>query len=268
MDPQSQIKESSFPQYATPLTKSKVDGTPYFRPPKVEAQIAEALASDPSTWKSRKWESETMIYLIRLQWRMGNESSVLALFEKLGSNIATVVRDNAQGLDSVTTEQIIDEIEKEVVGLIFAEVPSRKSEFLEVSTRLAIKRRTLTWIKKLNLSNVRTITESSLSSIIQEDQTTNVIQMYPDERPEPVDLLIGKEDLRLNPERIRSALAAVTNPKHREAFVLHYMEGWPIKSVDPTIVTLYTHFKRSDRQISTWIKTALSEMRSALGDEI
>ena len=268
MDPQSQIKESSSPPCAAPLTHSKMDGTPYFRRPKVEAQIAAALATDPSTWKSRKWESETMIYLIRLQWRSGNESSVLPLFEKLGTNISTVVRDNAQGLDTVTTELIIDEIEKEVVGLIFAEVPSRKSEFLEVSIRLAIKRRTLTWIKKLNLSNVRTITESSLGSIIQDDETTNVIQLYPDELPEPVDLLIGKEDLRLNPERIRGALAAVTNPKHREAFVLHYMEGWPIKSVDPAIVTLCTHFKRSDRQISTWINTARSEMRNAMGEEI
>ena len=46
-------------------------------------------------------------------------------------------------------------------------------------------------------------------------------------------------------------LDAITDSRHREAFVLRYGYKWPIRSHDPNIPTLCRHFKIKERQMNT-----------------
>jgi hypothetical protein len=63
-------------------------------------------------------------------------------------------------------------------------------------------------------------------------------------------------------------LAAVSDPRHREAVMLHHLHGWPITDKDPETPTLCKHFDMTARQIQNWIRTAFDEMRAAVGEYI
>lgn len=67
---------------------------------------------------------------------------------------------------------------------------------------------------------------------------------------------------------LRSYVGAISNPKHREAVILRFFQGWPIESNDENRPSLCTHFSRSPRQISTWFTKAYEEVRAAAGDRI
>jgi DNA-directed RNA polymerase specialized sigma24 family protein len=82
---------------------------------------------------------------------------------------------------------------------------------------------------------------------------------------DPERALIARQQAVLGPEAIRAALANVRDPRHREAVVLHHLEGWPIVDQDPAIETLCKRFGVGDRQIRTWIATAFAQMRRAIG---
>jgi hypothetical protein len=59
----------------------------------------------------------------------------------------------------------------------------------------------------------------------------------------------------------------VKDPRHLEAVILRYREGWPFESGDPNVPDLVRHFKKSRKQIQRWISEALEVMRSVFGDK-
>lgn len=249
-----------------PLTQAKVDGTPYVRFADIEAQILETIATDPQNWSPEALESETLVHLIRWQIERGDERAIGPMFDCLGRRIAEIVADFARGFDSGTTTAIADEIAMNIVELVFAKAPSRKSEFLEVAFKRAVKQRTINKVKSLKKHGVRVISETTL---IPKDSTTSgdgIVESFADDAPGPEQLALLAEAARLEPELIRKAYAAIKDERHREAIILHF-QRWPIESDDPQIKTLSTHFDISGRQIRTWLKTAMQEMRTALGEQ-
>jgi hypothetical protein len=93
-----------------------------------------------------------------------------------------------------------------------------------------------------------------------------IVESHADAAPGPEQLALLAEAARLQPELIRKAHAAIKDERHREAIILHF-QGWQLESTDPQIITLSTHFGISGRQIQTWLKTAIKEMRTALGEQ-
>ena len=83
--------------------------------------------------------------------------------------------------------------------------------------------------------------------------------------PDPVEQLLAKAE-----EEAGGALRylnAVTDPRHREAFILKHLYNWPLKDGPDGAPTLCERFKKSDRQIRNWINTAIEQMRAAHGAE-
>ena len=241
-----------------PLTQTgKKSGELYRRREDVETEISESLTSDPAAWIIAKQKSETLVHLLR--WiRPRNDLNLTGkVVHELGRRIAQIARDVTSGLSKSEAEDFAADVAARLNCLIFAVTPNRQSEFLEVSFRLAVKRHALKEREKIDERKSHVITEASIST--GDEDAVGIISGTPDDQPHSEEVLIAIEQKELNSERAQRALAAITNPKHREAFILHEIEKWPIP-------TLSTYLKMSGRQIQNWIKTARKQMRTALGD--
>src|SRR4030095_4194144 len=127
--------------------------------------------------------------------------------------------------------------------LIFAQTATRQSEFLECVFRTAVQRRAINKHKKLRDRLKHERCESSLPAVESDGEEIGIVASHADSEAGPEQMAIDSE-----------VLAAVSNPLHREAFVLHCLQGWPLYDADETIPTLSTHFCKSARQIQTWIR--------------
>ena len=256
------------PVRVAPLTQSgKKSGDLYKRHEDVEAEISEKLKNDPTTWTLKSLKSETLVYLVR--WiRPGNDLDLIGkVIGELGRRLTRIAKDFSSGLSKTEAEDFAADVAAKVNCLIFAEAPSRQSDFLEVSFRYAVKRHSLQERAKVDERKSRVIAETSLGATQNgEESGDGIVVSLPDDEPSPEEQAMDAEIQRLNPERTREALAAITNPLHRDAFILHVLNDWPIKSNDPRIPTLSMHFRKSGRQIQNWLNEARQEMRTALGD--
>jgi hypothetical protein len=243
-----------------PLTQRKKDGSPYVRPPDVEAEIAEVVASDPATWSVSVLKSETLVHLVRWLWKRNDLRLIGKVIDCLGKRIAQIARDFSSGLGKSGAEDFAIEIAEELNLLIFAQAATRQSEFLECAFRTAVRRRAINKRTKLRERLKHEKCESSLPEIESDGKEIGIVSLHADGEPAP-------DQMASDSESTGRTLAAVSNPLHREAFVLHCLQGWPLYDEDETIPTLSTRFGRSPRQIQNWIAKARSEMRTALGDE-
>lgn len=251
----------------SPLTQTaKKSGDLYVRHADVEAEIAELLKNDPSTWTPKSLKSETLVHLVR--WvRPNNDVELIGkIIRELGRRVARIAKDFASGLTEFEAEEFAADIAAKVNCLIFAPAPSRQSEFLEVSFRYCVRRHSLKERAKVDERKAHVLAESSVASAQSGVDGDGIVASLADDLSGPEDLAMEAELKRLGPERVQRALAAITNPLHREAVILHFLKDWPIKSNDPQIPTLSTHFGMSGRQIQNWITAAKEEMRTALGD--
>jgi DNA-directed RNA polymerase specialized sigma24 family protein len=104
--------------------------------------------------------------------------------------------------------------------------------------------------------------------LIDEDgEETDPVDTIPDDRPGPEEITITFDELRRRPQLLREALAAIRDPRHREAVILHWLRGWPITDKDKTKPTLEQRFGKSARQIQNWINAAFNDMRAAIGEK-
>jgi DNA-directed RNA polymerase specialized sigma24 family protein len=72
---------------------------------------------------------------------------------------------------------------------------------------------------------------------------------------EIADTSLSQEDLSL----IKSGLSVLTEP-YKTVFLLRYYEGWPIRSNDPTEITISSHFNKTPRTVQNWLDTAKGEL--------
>ncbi len=250
-----------------PLTQATRDGRPYKRRDDIEAEIGRAIAGDPTSWQIEPLKSETIVYLLRWLRRHGKDAMLGPLLDHLARRISRIAKDFVQDCDKSTAEDIVTRVGEDVVDQVFAQTVSRQSEFLEISFRQAVRRRTLNQIEKRK-SQPRFVQFSSAAGnqTDRDDRSSNTIEALASADPNPEDAVLESETRALTPERIRTGLAAITDARHREAIILHFLQGWPITDQNPETPTLTRHFRVSARSISTWIKGALAEMRDAIGE--
>lgn len=263
MDNSSSLQPDPLPTLAhvAPLTQRKKDGSQYKRPPDVETEIAEVLATALSTWSLTKLKSETLVHLARWLWSRNDQRMIGKVIDCLGKRIAQIARDFSSGLGKSVADDFATEIAEELNILIFTKVANRQSDFLECAFRTAVKCRAINQRAKLRDRLKHEKSESSLPAIDDEGEEIGLVESHKDSE-------LGPVEKAMDTERIRRGLAAVSNPLHREAVVLHYLQGWQLTNANKTIPTLSTHFGKSGRQIQNWLTKAIAEMRTALGDAI
>ena len=252
------------------LISTKQGGAPYERRADVEAAIAEALKQPPSEWVAlakatgeHRIADETLVFLVRAA-RHDDPNVLGSLVDELSRRISSIAKRFSGGFNPGTIEAIVQKVEISILESIFAKLPSRQSEFLEIAFKQAVTRRTINVValfKQEAMSGALDVIHSSDNASEAEDSQRD----FRDIRPGPEEIVLSLEDAALVPERIRAARRSVKDPRHWEAAVLHYVHGWPLTSTDPHKPCLKRHFGVSERQIYNWITQAMESMRSAIG---
>jgi DNA-directed RNA polymerase specialized sigma24 family protein len=186
----------------------------------------------------------------------------------LDARVCTIARRFARGFDETTSEEIALEVGQAVMELMLGQEPER-ADFLEASFLLAVKGRVIDAAdKRRRVAKPHEVAKAEAKrknpkkyEIVEEafgiDDATAA---------DPQKHLLAAESEAMKPELIRKALDHIKNPKHREAVILHHLQGWPITDQDPEVDSLCHHFGVSDRQIREWIATAFAQMRRAIGE--
>lgn len=257
-----------------PLTKCRMDGRPYVRRADVEEQICQVRVTEPATWpdlakappgSDERLKSETIVHLVRILRKRGESTIAGQLIEQLISRAAKITMTWAKGFDRTTIEEIVYEVGGRLIEFILAETPTRESEFLEAAFRTAVKRRTLRRVDQLqNQPQTYQFARPTDAGDGSDGTATNPLEATPDREPSPEEVAIAWE----TSDVLRRCVGAITNPKHREAVILRFFEGWPISPNNETKPSLCSHFGRSARQITNWFAEAYKEVRAAAGDSL
>jgi hypothetical protein len=266
------------------------------RRPKVVAEIAAALTRDPASWvasakaaESRGgFASETIVHLVRHVRAKPQQRRVMGeLILALDQRVTRLVARWARGFDETGAEEIALEIGRAIIELVLGEGPPRTCEFLECSFDTAVKRRILNAVEKRDnrpkLHEVawarrRAAWSEAYETAREEADQTGREPDVPRPPPEPGDsgatdvamgvspeaALATAEEGSRRPELLRAGLAAIKDPRHREALILHHFEGWPIESEDPDVETLCTRYDLEGRQVRRWIATAIAQAQRAM----
>ncbi len=208
--------------------------------------------------------SEAVVYLIRTLRGPGQEAVLGGLVERLSHRISRIVMDSAKGFDPTTTEEIVNQVNLDVGTLILEEAPTRQGESLEYAFNLVVKRRALNEVERRE--HHPRAAQIASPTVGPDGGVLDPVETLADEGPGPEEIAIERESPAWAKERIRVGLDAIKDPRHREAVILHYLQGWPITDRDPSTPTLSSHFRVSGRQIHNWFKAAFAEMRQAMGD--
>ncbi len=246
---------------AVPLTCVNRKGEPYTRHEAVEDEIARALGMAHIVWCDHSWRIETLVHLIRLRLR-DNDPHVLGMLTyQFLERVKPIVDRWSRGYGTADSEEIQIAVANELGDLLSKAPPSRTAEYLEIDAATIVKQATLRAI-----GPDRPRARDYQSGDRDEDgQYSETIDRLASEVPNPEEQLLAKAE-----EEAGGALRylnAVSDPRHREAFILRYLYDWPLKDGPDGAPTLCERFKVSDRQIRNWINTAIEQMRAAHGAE-
>jgi len=248
------------------------NGQAYRRWADVEAEMQRMSRLPQSDWlaEAEHLQSETLVFLIR-QTRRASQELYGRLVQELSRRMVRIANRWAQGLDEITTEEIVSQVEIKVLQLVLADTPSRQSDFLEGAFGKAVERFTINAVEKHNNSVLGRrgdlVAPVDPENDEEFEEIEGPIELAPDDRPGPEAVFLQLQDEARRPELIRKACDAVKDPRRLEAVILHYVDGWPVASRDPNQPDLERHFHASSRQIKRWIAAALKAMRNAVGDE-
>lgn len=249
---------------AAPLTCFTKEGKPYSRHKEVEDEIARALGISHTIWCDQSWRIETLVHLIRLR-RHDDDPHILGMLTfQFFERVKPIVNRSSRGYGPADSEEIQIEVANELGDLLTESPPSRTAEYLEVDAATVVKQATL---RVINRVQDRPKARQFQSADQDEDgQYTPTVARLASAalNPEEHLLAMGEEESG----GVLRYLDAVTDPRHREAFILRHIYNWPLRDGPDDAPTLCERFKpTSDRQIRNWINTAIHQIQEAYGEE-
>lgn len=249
------------PPKAAPLTLCTKAGEAYRRHSAVEAEIAVALGLPYDQWPGRRWRLETLAHLVRLRLRDNDPKVFGSLAHAFLERAKPIVNRWSRGYGTADTEEIQIEVANRLGDLLWQTALTRTSEYLEVDAATVIKQLTLRSVGK-----DRPKAGAFRSADMDEDGVyTPTVEGLASTGLDPLDHLLAKAEAENGgPLRL---LDAITDARHREAFILRVIYKWPLKDAPPSVLTLCSKFNKGERQIRNWITTAIDQMRAAHGVE-
>ncbi|CAN7609103.1 hypothetical protein LJR164_004451 [Phenylobacterium sp. LjRoot164] len=258
MSPRSPTKtQEEEPPGAAPLTCVRKTGEPYTRHREVEAQIAEALKLPISTWSAREWRLETLVHLIRLRGRDNDQAVLGKLTMAFLEKAKPVVDRSSRGFGVADTEEIQIKVAEKLGDLLMQAVPTPTSEYLEIDAVTVIKQVTYAVTGKSRPK----ASAFSTSDRDEDGNYTPTVDRLASEGLDPAAHLLEQEAAAQG--GVWRYLDAITDLRHREAFILMRLYDWPLKNGPPGAPTLCERYGKSARQIRNWINNAIEQMREA-----
>jgi len=210
-------------------------------------------------------QNETLVFLVR-RTRDAYPDLYAGLFRKFSKRLTRLARLPLRGLDRTTGQEIVLKVEIDIMVLVLAEKPSRKSEFLEVAFAQAVERRTVNLIEKHKNSPLGHHADILPGAMDEDgDDIERPIELAPDDGPGPEEILLELWDEDLRDQLIQKVCDAVKDPQDLEAFLLHYRDGVPITSTDPAKENLVRDFQETEGQIKHRLSRTMKVIRRRLG---
>lgn len=255
------------PVVLEPLIGTNRAGVPYRRLPAVEFQIRSALPlgktdlvarakiSDKSSQGFLK--EECLVYLVRAAYLRGDADGFNTATELL---LRRFVRWAGSGFRNlgVAPDDIEDQA-SELGRVAITEITSTdgRGDFYQVRFWVALKRDLLNVHDHYERQIGRERHYVSLTEPAGGDAET-------DDGGAVFEEIIGSgEDVGSDVERrllIAEALAAIHDPRHRQAFVLHHLDDWQIEAKDATDPSISRLFDVTPRTVQNWLRTAESDL--------
>lgn len=249
-----------------PLTRLTKAGAPYARPPEVEAQlnqllgepITEQLARAQCTDKGspRFLKDECLVYLAREGWIEDD----LALYSEVSQQLirrSTRTIQRTLQLLGVAADDLQD-VFGDVITQMLTEVldDDGAGDFYQAKFRRALRYLILKVHARYERRHERLLTENRLCAPRDEDSDDDEDSLIEDMVRQPGD--VAHDAMQLL--EIREALAAIQDPRHRQAFVLHHYDDWPIETQDPLRPSVSGYFAVSSRTVRSWIRAAEGDL--------
>jgi len=109
------------------------------------------------------------------------------------------------------------------------------------------------------------VDRSNIADAEEDEEVERPIEFLPDLTSGPDDILLNLDMKKHRHRLLLKALRAVTDPRHREAVILHHGHGIPITSSKRGQKCLTRRFRKKEREIRYWIDQAMQQMRAASG---
>jgi len=247
----------SLPITPRPLTRCNGSGELYVRSLEVETEITSALQMDWRSLSTRVGisdsnvpeflQEESLVYFIREALRQKQDQAFRNIFKALHTRCVKYVHSHMSSFPPHRIDDAFQNVITYVVSKIM-DLEDDIGDFYQVRFWFALKRAMLSEYDK---------------QIKEIEIEENCIRI--DEQPEGedgdepsfeiADTSLSQEDLSL----IKSGLSVLTEP-YKTVFLLRYYEGWPIRSNDPTEITISSHFNKTPRTVQNWLDTAKGEL--------
>ena len=247
-----------------PLTRHRKRGGVLTREPEVERQIRSALALSPEQLLVRLRKDdredpeylrdETLVYLIREYFQTGANELVTPLSQKLLDRCAGQINRRLHGLrdDQDRWENARTDVVNELVTRLL-DLDSDRADFFQVRFGRALRMLTIRVFHRYRLEK-DLLNRSVRLSYLGEDEDAGEERSKQEEPQDPglpPDLKAVASD----------GLAAILDPRCREAFILRYYAGWPTSSKDPAVPTISEKLGVSDRTVRNWLRRAEADLR-------
>jgi RNA polymerase sigma factor (sigma-70 family) len=259
MSTSQQMQKASLLLPIPPLTSLTKEGKPYVRSEAVIAEIHRMSDLDPEEWLSAApgLKSETIVYIIR-RCLSAYDDIAARLMTHLGLRTFQIAYMWIHGAYEAAREMIQLHVDLEIKELLLAKTVSRQSEALEVAFGQAVARRTTDEVRRFRnsaLGHARQIISDEEDA--EGERIEDPVESIPDKRPGAHEIVAEAEHANQSRRVIEEASVFVTDPRHRKAVRLKYLEGWSIQRIAK-------HFKISDRQARNWKYTAVRQMKEGL----
>jgi len=252
------------------LVSRNKGGGRYVRHPRVKAEIQRLLGLGQSQWRGQAadLQNETLVCLIHLM-RDDNSEVRGALIWELLKRVRSRARKHRAGTRKFDMEQFASNAEMHVLKLVLSKEPSRERDFLEMRFGWELKN----LLNKLwgqfkdsvgDIVEIRRWSPGAHDEPEDGEITRQALEQVADPAAGPLDNLLNIDMTKRRHRLLQRLLAAVTDPRHLKAVILHYAHGIPIASSKRGKDCLTRRFRKEQWEIKQWIATAMKEMRAAL----
>jgi RNA polymerase sigma factor (sigma-70 family) len=251
-----------------PLTRRNAVGAIYRRDPLVERQIGDVLGLEAAALVARAQladraavgylEDEALVYLIRRALRGGQRRTANDLTEVLLRRSTPLIHCRLGSLRREALQDAYGDVVATLFGRIL-DLESDRGDFAQVRFRVTVERLAIRAFNKQVWEADRarrTVSLSELADYDRDDDDPGDAAQASTRAGCEQPLL---ETIVVQRDFICDALDHI-EPRHRTAFLLRYVAGWPIEDRDPTVRTISRLFDVHARTIRNW----LSQVKEAL----
>lgn len=257
--------------YIRPLTHRNKDGEVYERTDEVNGQIRAALALEPEPMleraRIRSYEAagylreECLIYLVREYLRRGVVSIAKRLAEILCRRCAKSVNERLRSLGPRYVDDAFNDVMKEMFERI-NDLGNDRGDYFQVRFWVALKGLAIKvfgrYVKRIEREK-REQTWTRIGAVPgNEDGESDA----PDPLASAAEPTVPVGDLPV----LKEGLNAITDFRHRIAFVLRYYGGIQTESKDPDEPTISKFFETTPRTIRNWLKQAEKDLEGWRGE--